>query len=143
MTAGLCGSAPYIAPEEYVEREFDPRPLDVWACGVIYMAMRTGRHLWRVAKKDEDEFYEAYIRGRKSEEGYTPIETLHRVSASVHPDSCVSRRMYANITLQARCRNVIYSILDPNPTRRISAHQVLNSEWGKGIKVCHAGEEGL
>jgi hypothetical protein len=52
------------------------------------MAMRTGRHLWRVAKKDEDEFYEAYIRGRKSEEGYTPIETLHRVSASVHPDSC-------------------------------------------------------
>lgn len=80
MTAGLCGSAPYIAPEEYVEREFDPRPLDVWACGVIYMAMRTGRHLWRVAKKDEDEFYEAYIRGRKSEEGYTPIETLHRVS---------------------------------------------------------------
>lgn len=121
MTAGLCGSAPYIAPEEYIEREFDPRPLDVWACGVIYMAMRTGRHLWRVAKKDEDEFYEAYIRGRKSEEGYTPIETLHR----------------------ARCRNVIYSILDPNPTRRISAHQVLNSEWGKGIKVCHAGEEGL
>jgi len=82
MTAGLCGSAPYIAPEEYIEREFDPRPLDVWACGVIYMAMRTGRHLWRVAKKDEDEFYEAYIRGRKSEEGYTPIETLHRVRFS-------------------------------------------------------------
>lgn len=85
MTAGLCGSAPYIAPEEYVEREFDPRAVDVWACGVIYMAMRTGRHLWRVAKRDEDEFYENYIRGRKSEEGYAPIETLHRVS---HLPSC-------------------------------------------------------
>ena len=80
MTAGLCGSAPYIAPEEYVDREFDPRAVDVWACGVIYMAMRTGRHLWRVAKKDDDEFYDNYIRGRKSEEGYAPIETLHRVS---------------------------------------------------------------
>ena len=80
MTAGLCGSAPYIAPEEYTDKEFDPRAVDVWACGVIYMAMRTGRHLWRVAKKDEDEFYENYIRGRKSEEGYAPIETLHRVS---------------------------------------------------------------
>ncbi|KAL9530467.1 Serine/threonine-protein kinase [Sphaerulina musiva] len=121
MTAGLCGSAPYIAPEEYIEQEFDPRAVDVWACGVIYMAMRTGRHLWRVAKKDEDEFYENYIRGRKSEEGYGPIETLHR----------------------ARCRNVIYSILDPNASRRISAHQVLNSEWGKGIKLCKAGEQGL
>lgn len=81
MTAGLCGSAPYIAPEEYTDKEFDPRAVDVWACGVIYMAMRTGRHLWRVAKKDEDEFFDNYIRGRKSEEGYAPIETLHRVSS--------------------------------------------------------------
>lgn len=79
MTAGLCGSAPYISPEEYVDKEFDPRAVDVWATGVIYMAMRTGRHLWRVARKDEDEFYERYLEGRKHEDGYAPIETLHRV----------------------------------------------------------------
>lgn len=139
MTAGLCGSAPYIAPEEYVEKEFDPRAVDVWACGVIYMAMRTGRHLWRVAKKDEDEFYDNYVQGRKSDDGYGPIESLHRVSMGtltfVTDD--------ANSLLKARCRNVIYSILDPKPERRISAHQVINSEWGKGIKVCRAGQEGL
>jgi protein-serine/threonine kinase len=80
MVSGLCGSAPYIAPEEYIDREFDARAVDVWACGVIYMAMRTGRHLWRVAKKDEDEFYERYLEGRRDEEGYGPIESLHRVS---------------------------------------------------------------
>ncbi|QIW98692.1 hypothetical protein AMS68_004210 [Peltaster fructicola] len=89
LTAGLCGSAPYIAPEEYIEKEFDPRAVDVWACGVIYMAMRTGRHLWRVAQKGEDEFYENYLRGRKSEEGYPPIETLHRMQKCYlqHPRS--------------------------------------------------------
>jgi len=80
MVAGLCGSAPYIAPEEYVDNEFDPRAVDVWACGVIYMAMRTGRHLWRLARKDEDEFFERYLEGRRDEDGYGPIETLHRVS---------------------------------------------------------------
>ncbi|KAH0538732.1 Pkinase-domain-containing protein [Glutinoglossum americanum] len=121
MTYGLCGSAPYIAPEEYTDKEFDPRAVDVWACGVIYMAMRTGRHLWRVAKKDEDEFFERYLEGRRDEDGYGPIETLHR----------------------ARCRNVIYSILDPNPTRRITASQVLKSEWGREIRLCKAGEEGF
>ncbi|KAH8193510.1 hypothetical protein TruAng_012324 [Truncatella angustata] len=121
MVSGLCGSAPYIAPEEYIDREFDARAVDVWACGVIYMAMRTGRHLWRVAKKDDDEFYERYLEGRRDEEGYGPIESLHR----------------------ARCRNVIYSILDPNPSRRITASQVLKSEWGREIKLCKAGEEGL
>ncbi|KAE8447415.1 Pkinase-domain-containing protein [Mollisiaceae sp. DMI_Dod_QoI] len=121
MVTGLCGSAPYIAPEEYIDKEFDARAVDVWATGVIYMAMRTGRHLWRVAKKDEDEFYERYLEGRRDEEGYAPIESLHR----------------------ARCRNVIYSILDPNPSRRITASQVLKSEWGREIKLCKAGEEGL
>lgn len=80
MVAGLCGSAPYIAPEEYIDTEFDPRAVDVWACGVIFMAMRTGRHLWRVARKDEDEFYERYLEGRRDEDGYAPIESLHRVS---------------------------------------------------------------
>lgn len=79
MTAGLCGSAPYISPEEYEGGEFDPRAVDVWACGVIYMAMRTGRHLWRVAKRAEDEFYERYLEGRRDENGYAPIESLHRV----------------------------------------------------------------
>ncbi|KAH7393241.1 putative Serine/threonine-protein kinase hal4 [Cadophora sp. MPI-SDFR-AT-0126] len=121
MVTGLCGSAPYIAPEEYIDKEFDARAVDVWATGVIYMAMRTGRHLWRVAKKDDDEFYERYLEGRRDEEGYAPIESLHR----------------------ARCRNVIYSILDPNPSRRITASQVLKSEWGREIKLCKAGEEGL
>ena len=79
MVTGLCGSAPYIAPEEYVDKEFDARAVDVWATGVIYMAMRTGRHLWRVARKDEDEFYERYLEGRRDEEGYGPIESLQRV----------------------------------------------------------------
>ncbi|EWC48319.1 hypothetical protein DRE_07763 [Drechslerella stenobrocha 248] len=119
-TAGLCGSAPYISPEEYIEKEFDPRAVDVWATGVIYMAMRTGRHLWRVAKREDDEFFAKYLEGRKEEAGYGPIESLHR----------------------ARCRNVIYSILDPNPTRRITAPQVLKSEWGREIRVCQNGEEG-
>ena len=141
MTAGLCGSAPYIAPEEYTDREFDPRAVDVWACGVIYMAMRTGRHLWRLAKRGEDEFFDNYINGRKSEQGYAPIETLHRVSSLLCAPPLMPRAP-ADV-LQSRCRNVIYSILDPNPTRRLNAHQVLNSEWGKGMRICQAGEHGL
>ncbi|KAB8416389.1 hypothetical protein FH972_024908 [Carpinus fangiana] len=139
MVAGLCGSGPYIAPEEYTDNEFDPRAVDVWACGVIYMAMRTGRHLWRLAQKEEDEFYQKYLEGRRDEDGYGPIETLHRVSPSL---ASTAGKGKAN-KVQARCRNVIYSILDPNPSRRITASQVLKSEWGREIKLCKAGEEGF
>lgn len=138
MVSGLCGSAPYISPEEYIDKEFDARAVDVWACGVIYMAMRTGRHLWRVAKKEDDEFYRRYLEGRRDEEGYGPIESLHRVSSHSH-----AQRPWLIITTQARCRNVVYSVLDPHPTRRLTAAQVLKSEWVREIKLCKAGEEGL
>lgn len=115
---GICGSSPYIAPEEYNQDSFDPRCVDIWSCGVIYMAMRTGRQLWKLADPTKDEFFEEYLVKRKESTGYEPIESLKR----------------------ARCRNVIYSILDPKPERRITGKQILNSEWGREIKVCEAGE---
>lgn len=118
LSEGVCGSSPYIAPEEFVQEKFDPRRVDIWACGVIYMAMRTGRQLWQLADPKKDEFFEEYLFKRKDASGYEPIESLKR----------------------ARCRNVIYSILDPIPERRINGKQILNSEWGREIKVCAAGE---
>lgn len=120
LSEGVCGSSPYIAPEEFVQSEFDPRCVDIWACGVIYMAMRTGRQLWKLADPKRDEFFQEYLLKRKDATGYEPIESLKR----------------------ARCRNVIYSILDPIPERRINGKQILNSEWGREIKVCAAGGNG-
>ncbi|KAJ3205654.1 serine/threonine-protein kinase HAL4/sat4 [Entophlyctis luteolus] len=32
---GMCGSGPYIAPEEYTQKEYDSELVDVWACGII------------------------------------------------------------------------------------------------------------
>lgn len=120
LSTGVCGSRPYIAPEQFREKDFDPRAADVWATGVIYMAMRTGSYLWQVAVPDDNEHYREYISARRHRNGYEPIEALRR----------------------ARCRNVIYSILDPVPARRITAKQVLNSEWGRGVKLCEAAERG-
>lgn len=111
--SGVCGSAPYIAPEEYTQPEFDASAVDIWACGIIYMAMRSGRQMWKVAHPD-DEFYGVYLAKRRDAKGYEPIEALKR----------------------ARCRNVIYSILDPVPKRRLTAYQILNSEWVRQIKCC-------
>ncbi|EDO16190.1 hypothetical protein Kpol_1014p8 [Vanderwaltozyma polyspora DSM 70294] len=113
LSDGICGSSPYIAPEEYIHEEFDPRPVDIWSCAVIYMAMRSGRQLWNSANKD-DEFYAKYLVDRKSKGGFEPIESLKR----------------------ARCRNVIYSMLEPVPHRRLTGKQILNSEWVREINCC-------
>ncbi|CAI6089132.1 unnamed protein product [Clonostachys chloroleuca] len=118
--SGICGSEPYIAPEAFTDDEFDGRPLDVWACGVIYMAMCTGKLLWNIAKKDEDSSYAKYLQDRRLEEGFRPIESLP----------------------QDGCGNVLYCLLDPNPGRRITVSQILKSRWVRGIQVCNdVGED--
>ncbi|KAJ9419338.1 HAL protein kinase [Fusarium oxysporum f. sp. lycopersici 4287] len=116
LMSGLCGSGPYIAPEVYTDQEYDGRAVDVWACGVIYIVMRTGSYLWHQARKDQDEIYAHYLKDRRQEEGFSPIESLN----------------------PSNCRDIIYCMLDPNPLRRITASQVLRSQWGQNIQLCQA-----
>lgn len=119
LLSGMRGSLPYIAPEEHTDKEFDARAADVWACGVIYMFMRSARYLWRSAQAD-DEDYLTYVKDRRVEKGYAPIEHLDHTQS----------------------QNVVYSMLDPVPSRRLSASQFLRSEWGYAIQVCKSSDDG-
>jgi hypothetical protein len=80
VTTGRCSSIPYIAPEQYLDGEFDPRPVDVWPMGMIYMAMRTGKLLWGAALKHKDNNYIRYLGDRKLPSDFRPIERLQNVS---------------------------------------------------------------
>lgn len=140
MATGIRGSKPYIAPEVFTGTEFDPRAVDLWACGVIYMVMRTGELPWRIAKKGHDSTFDGYLDDRKRVDGYQPIEILHKVLARIIPYVMVDIANYSH--LKARFQDVIYSILNPIPIRRFTASQVLKSRWGGEITLCSAAESG-
>ncbi|CAG8429879.1 unnamed protein product [Penicillium salamii] len=123
---------PYIPPEGFchsVRRnsegnsysDIDPRPADVWATAMIYMALVTGRLLWRSARPHcEDGRYLEYLEARGDKDGYTPIEALGN-----------------------RRREVIYAMLHPLSWKRITTATLMQSEWIKGVVVCEAGDKGL
>ncbi|KAK4083287.1 hypothetical protein Purlil1_10857 [Purpureocillium lilacinum] len=102
------------APELYTHDEFDGRAVGIWACGIIYMAMRTGCLLWQKAQSGADEVYAQYLEDRRLEERFALIESLHR----------------------ARCRTIVYCILDPNPSCRVRASQIFKSDWVREIGLC-------
>ncbi|KAI8676057.1 HAL protein kinase [Fusarium keratoplasticum] len=77
--SGIPNPDPYVAPEEYTGGGFDGYAVDIWACGVIYMSMITGRCLWRTAKTSEDASYSQYLEARRHQEGFEPIESLPRL----------------------------------------------------------------
>ncbi|KAG0171754.1 hypothetical protein DFQ30_000436 [Apophysomyces sp. BC1015] len=148
----ICGSEPYIAPEEFVDKTYDPRAVDVWSCGVVYMAMRTGNHLWEAARANEDENYTRYIRFRRLVD-----EESDKARRRRNTSTCKSREeQLAEIArarleiqrkaqlngldilegLESGAKRLIYRILDPNPRRRIQIADVICNDWIASIVCC-------
>ncbi|KAG0211034.1 serine/threonine-protein kinase HAL4/sat4 [Mortierella sp. GBA30] len=59
---GVIGSEPYIAPEEFYLEEYDPRAVDVWACGIIFYVMYYAAMPWARADRRKDARYARFIR---------------------------------------------------------------------------------
>ncbi|RHZ69309.1 hypothetical protein Glove_284g52 [Diversispora epigaea] len=113
LSRGICGSGPYIAPEEFTEDWFDPRLVDVWACGIIYMGMITGRHLWKIAKAGEDCNFKIYLEARTHGVYLAPFQKL---SIGV--------------------RRVMSMVIEPNPKDRATIEQIINDPWFSKIDIC-------
>ncbi|KAF7340305.1 Pkinase-domain-containing protein [Mycena venus] len=59
MSTGLCGSEPYIAPEQFLGKPYDARLVDIWACGIVYYCLHFQELPWRAAQSS-DQLYAAY-----------------------------------------------------------------------------------
>ncbi|OKL56472.1 hypothetical protein UA08_08200 [Talaromyces atroroseus] len=108
----LTGTIPFMAPEQFARTTFDPAAGDMWAVGIIYFAMRSGRLPWKSATCD-DLLYRSYMRDLES-------------------GRC---NKYMELVSGDLRRSVIYSILQPTPRRRLTATQALDSDWIRGIKL--------
>ncbi|KAJ3091211.1 serine/threonine-protein kinase HAL4/sat4 [Quaeritorhiza haematococci] len=100
---------PYIAPEAFVHSEYDGQKVDVWACGVIYYAMRYCSLPWRRATPD-DGHYSRYLKLRPKHE-YRPLEML-----------------------EEDVRELMKGVLDPEPGPRWTVQEIMSSNWLAGVE---------
>ncbi|PKC11402.1 Pkinase-domain-containing protein [Rhizophagus irregularis] len=114
LTRGICGSEPYIAPEEFKDELFDSRSVDIWACGIIYMSMMTSSLLWRVAIEKEDANFKAYLEAKKKDTFTAPFQCLTEGQ-----------------------RELISKIIEPDPKKRITIEQIITDSWFSSIYICH------
>ncbi|KAI7873146.1 kinase-like domain-containing protein [Mucor mucedo] len=167
LIRGLVGSEPYIAPEEFTQSNYDARLVDVWSCGIIYMALRKASHLWQVAKAGEDEAYDKYLKFRQlldEERENARREHARRkglektMSQEERAQERIQREtsvLKARETIRKRAKEgrfdtldgidinakkIIYRMLDPQPQKRITASCVLESEWCQAIDCCQPEE---
>ncbi|KAK3817217.1 MAG: kinase-like domain-containing protein [Benniella sp.] len=115
LSKGLCGSEPYIAPEEFKTKEYDARRVDVWACGIVYYCMVYQGIPFRAATAQDPNFQ--HFLEMRAVNNYEPFEKL-----------------------PVGCRQLMKRILDPNPETRITVDQILEDEWFKSIETCVHGQ---
>ncbi|KAF9113263.1 serine/threonine-protein kinase HAL4/sat4 [Mortierella sp. AM989] len=115
LSKGLCGSEPYIAPEEFKSKEYDGRRVDIWACGIVYYCMVYQGIPFRAATA-QDPNYQHFL-DMRSVNNYEPFEKLPVGS-----------------------RKLMKRVLDPNPETRITIEEIMEDEWFKSIETCIHGE---
>ncbi|KAI9499378.1 kinase-like domain-containing protein [Zychaea mexicana] len=152
--AGLVGSEPYIAPEQFEPYEYDAPPADMWSCGIIYMGMRTGNQMWQVAKQGDDEDYDRYIKFRQLIDGERQKFRRERASLRRSSEDREAEMARARETIKRRAKEdgcdvfqglemgpkrLMYRILDPNPSKRPTAQEVLRAnEWMASVPTCQS-----
>lgn len=113
---GLCGSEPYIAPEQFECKEYDARLVDVWAAAVVFYCMQFQELPWRVAKMSDPTFKEF-------------VHSYHGSSAP-SPLSNLSPR---------ECRPLLKKMLCPDPKGRWGLEEILKDPWLMSVPLCENG----
>ncbi|ORX52449.1 Pkinase-domain-containing protein [Hesseltinella vesiculosa] len=155
LSKGLVGSEPYIAPEEFTQEEYDARKVDIWSCAVIYMAMRTGSHLWHIAKQGDDEAFDRYLKFRRlvdeerentrrerrlrrqqlQEQGLVVDNvTLEKEHSVLKARETIKRKAKEGgydvlDTIDFAAKKLIYRMLDPSPEKRVLTPDIVKNEW--------------
>ncbi|XP_020523571.1 CBL-interacting serine/threonine-protein kinase 21 isoform X2 [Amborella trichopoda] len=99
LLSTACGSPSYLAPEVIAHRSYDGGAADIWSCGVI--------------------LYELLA-------GYLPFED-HNMMAMYQK---ICKAEYScPVWFSGSHRKLLFRILDPMPTRRMTVAEILEDEW--------------
>ena len=103
---GLCGSEPYIAPEEFEQKEYDARLVDIWAIAIVFYCMQCQELPWRVAKMSDptfQEFVQSYL-----------CTSVPRPLPNLSP---------------RECRPLLKKMLCPDPKMRCMTEDIMKDPW--------------
>ncbi|KXN83358.1 Serine/threonine-protein kinase hal4 [Leucoagaricus sp. SymC.cos] len=124
MSTGLCGSEPYIAPEQFLGKPYDARLVDIWACGIVYYCLHFSELPWRAAQPSSDQMYAAYAAACANTS--TTISSCPPTINNLNP---------------RQCRPLLRKMLEPDPKHRLTIDGVMGNAWVKGIEVCTGTKE--
>lgn len=125
LARGILGSDPYLAPEVFERRPYQPQCADIWSCGIIYCCAYLRRFPWKLPRPEDSSY-------RKFAENPVNID-------GEHPPQENSRKItgpWRVLRLLPRdSRHIIGRILTINVPERATIQEIYEDEWFKNIKT--------
>ncbi|KAK4233598.1 kinase-like domain-containing protein [Achaetomium macrosporum] len=79
LATGIVGSDPYLAPEVYDEKKYDPQGVDIWSLAIIFCCMTLRRFPWKLPRLSDNSFK---LFAADPTPGHDPKKLLHPPSRS-------------------------------------------------------------
>ncbi|KAK8074268.1 HAL protein kinase [Apiospora phragmitis] len=132
---GICGSLPYIAPEVLSkQRDYDPRPLDVWSSAIVMIYLIFGANIWEKAEWQND---------AKTAGQYNKLVLAYeKYNARVAKNPDATKDALPHLDAFDYCvkplalRRLLLKMLNPDPEKRWTMAEVVTSRWFKTIECC-------
>ena len=106
LSKGLCGSEPYIAPEQFEQKEYDARLVDVWAIAIVYYCLNQQELPWRSARSS-DETFQAFVQQFDKTASPPPLQALS----------------------PRECRAIVKHMLNPSTKQRWYPEMCIRVRW--------------
>lgn len=128
--SGILGSDPYLAPEVFYQSYYDPTRADMWSLAIVFCCMIMHQFPWRLPKPKEDKSYNMFTMNNKE------IEDDKGRKKLVGPQRVLNK-------LPQESRELLGSMFELIPDRRMSVLDVQRNSWFQSIDYCHYDGEGL
>ncbi|RMZ76501.1 hypothetical protein DV738_g4922, partial [Chaetothyriales sp. CBS 135597] len=144
LASGIVGSDPYLAPEVYEERKYDPTATDIWSLAIIFCCMSLRRFPWKQPRVI-DNSYKLFVAPPTPG---TPVPDSHPRRASENPPADSERSATGEKQevikgpwrllriLPRESRHIIGRMLKIDPLERARMEEVLEDDWVLSAEVC-------
>ncbi|KAL6933630.1 uncharacterized protein HGUI_03972 [Hanseniaspora guilliermondii] len=132
---GCFGSEPYMAPEQFIpHKQYDPRLVDTFAVGIIYVTMALGHYPWKSPIKEKDPDYAEFVDSLKVVIPYNAETKQQEIISGEYEQ--FEEMTHVNAEMKLLRKKCLYRMLHPNPNKRVLVKDVLNSNWMKRTHCC-------
>lgn len=137
MAGGVVGSEPYLPPEVYIFDKYDPRGVDIWSLGIIFVCMIVRKFPWRFPRLEDKAFKNFCL--NRSDRLLSNLVSSPMPTSGELPFDTTQNKFGPNALLHCipeEAQPLLLKMLDLSPVCRPTIDEVFIDTWMESIDEC-------